>query len=117
MSIIPYMNSAGSADFVSDEYLRIISNHRDIIIADIMPTKLGEKEMGFYRHRFHAYLLDNNIPIQYHLPIMLLNNFQSEFDFGKSRYGNGNNDITTVYIPLIETLDKYVKKIQYKSGN
>lgn len=117
MSILPCMTSAGSADFVSDEYLKIISNHRDMIIANITPTKLGEKEMGFYRHRFHAYLLENNIPFQYHLPIMILNNFQSEFDFGKSRHGTGNQDITTVYIPLIETLDDYVKKIQYKSGN
>lgn len=117
MSIIPYLNSAGDPILVSNEYLKLIKDHRSIILANIVPTTLGEKEMGFYRHRFHSFLLDRHISFDYHLAIMLLNNFKSEFDFGKSRYDNGNQNITSVYIPLIETLNDYAKKIRNKSGN
>jgi len=116
MSIIPYLNSANNATLVSNEYLRLIRDHRNIILSNIVPTILDDKEMGFYRHRFHAFLLDRHIGFDYHLAIMLLNNFQSEFDFGRSKSKHNIHDITTVYIPLIETLDEYAKKIQVKSG-
>lgn len=111
-----YINEPGNSIYATEEYLNLIRNHREAILSSINPTILNDQEMSFYRHRIHAYLLNKGIKFCYHLPIMALNNIQTEFDFGVATSNILNNNITTIYIPLVETLKDYAKKIQFKSG-
>jgi hypothetical protein len=116
MILTTYLNSPGNSIYVTDDYLNLISNHRETILNNTTPTLLNEQEVNLYRHRIHAFLLDKHIPFHYHLAIMVLNNMETEFEFGIARNNILNNQITTIYIPDIDTLDLYAKKLINKAG-